>query len=67
MNILVLTKQNGNKLAVNYNKIVLVEPIDSTGESKIWFSTYQKGSEYIIVKEDFQTILDIIKKANKSK
>ena len=64
--MIILTKQNGNKIAINLSKITIVEPIDNTGESKIWFSVNQKF-DFIIVKEDFSTVLDIIKKANKSK
>ena len=65
--MIILTKQNGNKVAINHNKIAIVEPIDNTGESKIWFSGNQKTFDFIIVKEDFSIVLDIIKKVQKSK
>lgn len=62
--MIILTKQNNKKIAINVNKIVIIEPIDSsTNESKIWFTANQRESQYIIVKEDFQTIIDIIKKS----
>ncbi len=64
--MIILTKQNGKKLAVNKDKIVIVEPINSSlNESKIWFNSNHRNNEFVIVKEDFQTILDIIKKSNK--
>lgn len=64
--MIILTKQNNNKLAINENKIVLVEPVDSSAnETKIWFGANQRNSEFIIVCENFQTVLDIIKKSKK--
>ena len=65
--MIILSKQNGSKIAINHNKIAIVEPVDNTSESKIWFSGNQKTFDFIIVKEDFSTVLDIIKKAQKTK
>lgn len=64
--MIILTKQNGNKLAINHSKISIIEPSDNN-ESKIWFNGNPKSFEFIIVKENLHTVLDIIKKLQKSK
>ena len=62
--MIILTKLNKKKVALNPKKIVIVEPIENATQIFLDFNNCHNQNS-IMVEEDFMTIIDMLKKLKK--